>query len=108
MEQLFDRVKAYEVTIAMTSGLGLELAKKIVPDAIILDANLPDAEGTSVIDAIKDDEDLCEVPVFMLSADASAEQIERFKRAGATAYLTRPVDGGKLLSALEGANVGDR
>lgn len=108
MEKLFDREQAYEVTIAMTSGLGLELAKKNVPDAIILDADLPDAEGTSVIDAIKDDEDLCGVPVFMLSADASAEQIERFKRAGAAACLTRPVNSGKLLSALEGANVGDR
>ncbi len=108
MEKLFDREKAYEVTVAMTSGIGLELAKKNVPDAIILDADLPDAEGTSVIDAIKDDEDLCGVPVFMLSADASAEQIERFKRAGAAGYLTRPIDGGKLLSALEGARLGDQ
>ncbi|MCH8980370.1 MAG: PAS domain S-box protein [Armatimonadetes bacterium] len=108
MEQLFDREQAYEVTVVLTSGLGLELAKKNVPDAIILDANLPDAHGTSVIDAIKDDEDLCRVPVLMLSADASPEQIERFKRAGAEACLTKPVDADKLLSVLEGARVGHR
>ncbi|MCH7944990.1 MAG: PAS domain S-box protein, partial [Armatimonadetes bacterium] len=108
MEQLFDRETEYEMTVAMTSGIGLELAKKNVPDAIILDANLPDAGGTSVIDAIKDDEDLCGVPVFMLSADASAEQIERFKRAGAEACLTKPVDVGELLAVLEGARVGHR
>ena len=71
---------------------GLELARKHRPHLILLDLQLPDIMGDEVLHLLQTDAATRTIPVVMLSADATPDQIERLLAAGATRYLTKPLD----------------
>lgn len=60
------------------------------PGMILLDLHLGDMNGDDILRHIRSDTRLSSIPVVMLSADASAAQIERLTSLGATEYLTKP------------------
>ena len=66
-----------------------------------LDVHLPDLPGIDVLDRLSRDERTAAIPVIMLSADASKEQIKRFSDAGAKDYLTKPLDLEYFLTLLD-------
>jgi CheY-like chemotaxis protein len=80
---------------------GLNLARRRVPDLILLDGHLPDLRGDEVMRQIRVDPQLRDMPVIVLSADATPRQIERLRDAGASEYLTKPIDVSALLSLLD-------
>ncbi|MCO5318449.1 MAG: ATP-binding protein [Microthrixaceae bacterium] len=82
---------------ARTAAEGLALARSHLPDLVLLDVHLPDAEGTEVLDALRTHHRTAPIPVVVLSADANPEQVERFTRSGAADYLTKPLDVRRLL-----------
>jgi PAS domain S-box-containing protein len=86
---------------AMRGELGLELARQHQPDLILLDVHLPDMKGDEVLRHIQADPQLQGTPVIVLSADATAHQIERLRAAGARDYLTKPIDVPRLLAVLD-------
>ena len=65
-------------------------------DVILLDLHLPDMHGSEVLAMLKADEGTREVPVVVLSADATASQIQRLNASGAVDYLTKPIELPKL------------
>jgi CheY-like chemotaxis protein/anti-sigma regulatory factor (Ser/Thr protein kinase) len=77
---------------AMQGRLGLELAAKHRPDLVLLDVHLPDMPGSEVLARVRSDPALTDIPVVVLSADATDNQIQRLLAAGAQAYLTKPLD----------------
>jgi PAS domain S-box-containing protein len=77
---------------AMQGQLGIELAAQHCPDVILLDLHLPDIDGEDVLRRLRKDGRTREIPVIMLSADATPAQIERLKALGATDYLTKPLE----------------
>lgn len=87
----------------MQGGLALDLAIQHRPDLILLDVHLPDINGDEVLRRLKSDERTRHIPVIMLSADATPSQPSRFRRAGADAYLTKPIHVRELLSAIDDA-----
>ncbi len=90
--------------VAATDGqLGLDLARRQRPDAILLDIHLPGMDGFAVLAALKADAATRDIPVIALSADAMAADIERGLEAGFHAYLTKPVMIEDLLAALREA-----
>ena len=86
---------------ARRGSLGLELATKHRPDLILLDINLPDMNGEDVLRSLRADADTRDIPVIVVSADATLRQIERMRAVGADEYLTKPLDVKQFLSALE-------
>jgi CheY-like chemotaxis protein len=62
------------------------------PDLILLDLNLPRKDGHEVLREIKEDEDLCVIPVVVLTTSAAEEDILRSYKLHANAYVTKPVD----------------
>ena len=82
---------------AMQGSLGLELARDHEPALILLDLHLPDLRGEEVLLQLKADSRTREIPVIVLSADATKGQIERLLASGAHAYLTKPLDLKQLL-----------
>ena len=86
---------------AMQGRLGLELAQKHRPDLILLDLHLPDIMGDEVLRLLRQDDATSEIPIVMLSADASPPQIKRLRAEGAEDYLTKPLDVRKFLKVLE-------
>ena len=89
-----------EVIPAMQGRLGLELAREIQPAAILLDLHLPDLGGDEVLRQIRADDLTSTIPVLILSADATAGQVERLMAEGADAYLTKPLDVRELNQVL--------
>jgi CheY-like chemotaxis protein len=63
---------------------------------------LPDIPGDEVLQHLRAETDTRDIPVVMLSADATQRQIERLLDAGANAYLTKPLDIKQFLQVLDG------
>jgi signal transduction histidine kinase/ActR/RegA family two-component response regulator len=86
---------------AMQGSIGLDLARQHAPDLILLDLNLPDISGREVLARLQASALTRDIPVIILSADATASQIERLHSAGARAYLTKPLDVSEFLHTLD-------
>jgi two-component system, OmpR family, phosphate regulon response regulator PhoB len=91
----------YEVHEAANGAEGLEKARSIVPDVMILDVMMPDMSGFQVCGAVKQDPRLKSVFVVLLSARGEPADLEEGKRAGADAYVVKPFDPQKLLEVIE-------
>jgi signal transduction histidine kinase/CheY-like chemotaxis protein len=92
VEQILERYSGIELLSAMQGMIGLDLARKHEPHLIILDLHLPDISGIEVLKRLKSERDTCDIPVVMLTADASKTQSEHARVLGASAYLTKPLD----------------
>jgi CheY-like chemotaxis protein len=77
---------------AMQGRLGLDLARQHQPDLILLDLHLPDISGEELLRNLQGDPRTRDIPVIVISADATAGQIHKLLAAGARAYLTKPLD----------------
>ncbi|MEA1932530.1 response regulator [Halohasta litorea] len=62
------------------------------PDLILLDLNMPRKDGQDVLKELKTDDDLCRIPVVVLTSSESEEDIAKSYELNANAYLTKPVD----------------
>ena len=101
LERVLDRRPGIALLSAMQGRRGLELARDHRPDLILLDLHLPDMSGRDVLAALGAEPSTRDIPVVMLSADATAHQIERLLVEGARRYLTKPIDVQLLLTLLD-------
>lgn len=93
-----------ELMTAMQGKLGLDLARRHLPDLILLDLHLPDMPGWEVLAHLKATPATRKIPTIVLSADATARQIDKLLTAGAHAYLTKPLDVDRLITILDDTN----
>jgi signal transduction histidine kinase/DNA-binding response OmpR family regulator len=100
VERILDQQQNVEVIPAMQGTIGLELAREHQPDLIVLDLHLPDLTGDEILRRLRAGEDTRDIPVVILSADASKGQIEQLLEAGAMDYLTKPLDVRQFLAVL--------
>lgn len=70
------------------------------PDLILLDLNLPKYDGRQVLEKIKSDPDLQDIPVVVLTTSAAEEDILRSYKLHANAYVTKPVDLDQFIAAV--------
>jgi CheY-like chemotaxis protein len=75
-------------------------AKAVRPDLILLDLNLPRRDGREVLEEVKKDDDLCRIPVVVLTTSAADEDILRSYQLHANAYVTKPVDFERFISVI--------
>ena len=108
VEQALRHRPGVRLSMAATARLGIELARADPPDLILLDQHLPDLTGADVVQALRSDPGTSEIPIVMLSADATRRQIDTLLAAGARAYLTKPVDLRALLSLVDEHLTGTR
>ena len=103
VEQMLAERPALELMTAMQGRVGLELARQHAPDLILLDLHLPDMPGWQVLAQLKADHLTRNIPVIVISADATAPQIRRLLAAGARTYLTKPLDIAEFFRVIEEA-----
>ncbi|HKP04638.1 MAG TPA: PAS domain S-box protein [Chthoniobacterales bacterium] len=101
VEQMLAEQPEIELLTAMQGGLGLELARRHSPDLILLDLHLPDLPGHKVLAGLREDSLTRHIPVVVISADATARQIQRLMSAGARSYLTKPIDIGEFFRVID-------
>ena len=100
LEALLGRY-GYQVETAATAAAGLKLLKTKVPALVLLDLQLPDAEGLQMLDQIKSE--FPDTPVVILTAhDSLNNAIESIKR-GAYHFISKPYAPEELLSLVEKA-----
>jgi len=81
--------EGYEAEKAENGKIGLEQAKNIKPDIILLDIMMPEIDGFMVLKNLKEDVDTKDIPVIMLTNLGQEEDIEKGKRLGAIDYLVK-------------------
>jgi signal transduction histidine kinase/ActR/RegA family two-component response regulator len=92
VERALKSLTDVKVISAPQGRLGVELAGQHRPDVILLDVNLPDISGLEVLRALRAEPATRDIPVIVISADATRQQITRLLDAGALAYITKPLD----------------
>lgn len=99
------RLKAnhYDTFFAADAISSVVEAKKHEPDLIILDLGLPAGDGFVVMDRFKAIPTLSEVPVIVVTARDARGNQERALKAGAKAFLQKPVDNAELLAVIRRA-----
>ncbi|MDZ7704917.1 MAG: PAS domain S-box protein [Trueperaceae bacterium] len=100
IRRIVGRIANIELMSAMQGSIGLTLAREHRPAVILLDLHLPDMDGDAVLQKLQQDENTRDIPVVMISADATPNQIERLKAMGAYDYLTKPLDIPHFLNVL--------
>jgi CheY-like chemotaxis protein len=98
---LEQRRPGVELVEAMQGRLALDLARQHHPDLILLDLHLPDLSGAEVLRLLGRDSTTADIPVVVVSADATRSQVERLLEAGALDYVTKPIDVAALLAIVD-------
>lgn len=101
VENVVSKRENVALTSIMSGGVALETARALQPGLVLLDLNLPDLPGEVVLRRLREDPGTKDIPVVILSADATIAQIDRMIDLGAESYLTKPIDVGTLLSILD-------
>jgi DNA-binding response OmpR family regulator len=99
------RLKAnhYDTFFAGDALSSITEARKHEPDLIILDLGLPAGDGFVVMDRLKSVPSLAVIPVIFVSARDVLANKERALKAGAKAFLQKPVDNAELLKVIRQA-----
>lgn len=88
--------EGYELTYAPSGIEALNLIDTVEPDVILLDVMMPDMDGMEVCRKLKSDPKWQHVPIIMVTALNSKEDLARSLDAGADDFLTKPISGLEL------------
>jgi PAS domain S-box-containing protein len=91
----------WRVLPALQGRMGLELAVQHAPDVILLDLHLPDMHGRDVLRQLRADPRTAEIPVVVISADATPKTIDTLAADGVEAFLTKPLDVRAFLATVD-------
>jgi DNA-binding response OmpR family regulator len=100
------RAARYEVICAEDGVASIAETRKHRPDLILLDLSLPAGDGFRVLANLKANVSMSSIPVVVLSGRPSSTNRFRALKAGARAFLQKPVDNARLISII-GQALGD-
>ena len=92
IEQVLCAMPGVRLVLAGTGAEGLEAARALKPNLILLDMRLPDMSGMDVMQALREQPELAQLRVVGLSASALPAEVEQAKAHGAVDYWTKPLD----------------
>ncbi|WP_417671425.1 response regulator [Roseibium sp.] len=90
----------YDTLQTRTGIEALELARTHSPDLILMDIQLPEVSGLEVTKWIKEDDDLCTIPVIAVTAFAMKGDEERIRQGGCEAYISKPISVARFLETV--------
>jgi len=102
---MYVRLKAndYDICFAVDGLSSMAEARVHQPDLILLDLGLPAGDGFVVIERLKAIPSLAVIPIIVVSARAGRDNHVRALKAGAKAFLQKPVDNDELLAVIRQA-----
>jgi two-component system cell cycle response regulator DivK len=88
-------------TLQTRNGMdALRLARDQRPDLILMDIQLPEVSGLEVTKWLKEDDELCRIPVVAVTAFAMKGDEERIRQGGCEAYISKPISVGTLIDTV--------
>lgn len=94
-------VKGHQVVFAADGQAGVELARKEMPDILLLDILLPKLGGFDVCRILKSDPKTAAIKIIMLTGLGRMGDVETAFSAGANDYLIKPYDNDRLVKKIE-------
>lgn len=99
--QTYLAFEGFSVRVAGSrSEIVAEFSKPPIPDLVVLDVLLPDADGFDILLRLRNHKALHDVPVIMLTGNATREAVLKGMAAGADGYVTKPFDAESLMRAV--------
>ena len=83
--------KAYTVFECMDGAKALSIAKKVKPDLVLMDIQMPGMDGLTITKKIRKTPDISKTPVIAVTAFAMEGDAERILASGVNAYISKPI-----------------
>jgi two-component system cell cycle response regulator DivK len=91
----------HEPQAVTDSRQAIEVARDFSPELVITDIQLPHVSGLELIQMLRKDDKLGEVPIMAVTAYATAGDEERIRSAGAQAYVTKPISVARFVQEVD-------
>ncbi len=91
----------YEIAVVGDGVACMESIEKRTPDLLLLDVSMPRMNGLEVCHSLRTNLATKDIPVIMLSASATKDDVDRGIEAGANSYVTKPFSPSKLIAEIE-------
>ncbi len=101
LESILLTTKGYEVRGVANGRAALEALEAELPDLVLLDVMLPEMDGFEVCRRIKNDPKTAAIPVVMLTAKKTAEDMAKGDEVGADRYITKPFKSVMVIETME-------
>lgn len=93
--------KQYEIATAISGSLGRRYLEKKHVDLILLDYEMPNEDGPTVLTSLREDPDWQNIPVIFLTGINDVSKIQKALSCKPQGYLLKPIDHAKLLKTIE-------
>jgi CheY-like chemotaxis protein len=93
--------KGYQVELAVDGRQGVDKAKTLAYDLVLMDMSLPEIDGWEATRELRADPSTKELPIIALTAHAMSGDRERALEAGCDDYDTKPIELSRLLGKME-------
>lgn len=93
--------RGFTVAMAVDGRAGVDMAKSLLPDLILMDMSLPEIDGWEATKILKADPATAKIPIIALTAHAMASDRDKAIAAGCDDYDTKPVELPRLLEKIE-------
>ena len=90
----------YETRQTREGLKAISIARKFLPDLILMDIQLPEVSGLEVAKWLKDDDNLSNIPIVAITAFAMKGDQERILDGGCEAYLSKPISISTFLDTI--------
>jgi len=101
LESILLTTKGFHVQGVATGTAALKAVAEDPPDLILLDIMLPEMDGFEVCRQIKNSPQTRHIPVILLTAKKSPEDMSRGKQVGADHYMTKPFKSSMVIASIE-------
>ena len=101
MYRIVLEVEGYQVMVAYTLQAAIKQLEKKKPDLILLDVALRGSSGLDLCEKVRNDPEMADLPIVIVSNLDSPEEIKAGLDAGANVYLTKPISQDELLEAVQ-------
>lgn len=108
MREIISRWPRYSLVVKKTAEKGIQAARLLKPDIILMDLTLPTMSGIDALISLRQDPDTRNIPVIALSADYEPQTVQKCRDLGFYDYLFKPVDMSILQDVLAAALKGKK
>lgn len=93
--------KGFDISLAVDGVEAMQMLRIAPVDLILMDMNLPIQDGWTTCQQLKEEPQLCQIPIIALTAHAMSNDRERALIVGCSEYETKPIDFARLLDKIQ-------